>query len=86
MLKSALAALALVALATGASAQQVNCSTDFKNIWSTLGPNGPAAKLTGEQTANIHRSALRAFDACMAGDEQFSKELFAKIGQQLKKN
>ena len=86
MLKPALAALALVAFASSASAQAVNCSTEYRNVWSTFVPNGPAAKLTGEQLANTHRTALRAFDACMAGDEQWAKDLFAKIGQQLKKN
>jgi hypothetical protein len=88
MLKVTLAALAVVfASVTAASAQTtVACDTEFKNIWEQLKPNGPAAKMTGEQLANVHRTSLRAYDACMAGDEQWAKAAFDKIGQQLKKN
>jgi DNA-binding FadR family transcriptional regulator len=88
MLKVALTALVVVfASATTASAQgSMVCGTEFKNIWDQLKPNGPAAKMSGEQLANVHRTSLRAYDACMSGDESWAKAAFDKIGQQLKKN
>lgn len=87
MFKTAVVTVAaLAALTVSASAQQPNCGASFRTIWEQLEPRGPAAKLSPEQYANVHRTALRAYDACMAGDEQWAKDVFAKIGEQIKKN
>ena len=87
MKKSMLAALAVVAVfATSPANAMMSCAQDYKNFWDKFMPNGPAAKQTGEDIAGASRAALRAYDACQAGDEQFAKDLFAKIGERLKKN
>jgi len=36
-------------------------------------------KMSAEQIADLSRRALRAYDACQAGDEQGAKALFAKL-------
>lgn len=87
MKKSILAAAAVIALSASAPAHaMMTCAKDYKDFWEKLMPNGPAAKLTGEQLAGATRAALRAYDACQAGDEQWAKDVFAKVGQQIKKN
>jgi hypothetical protein len=87
MKRSALVALAVAAAFTASPAHaMMDCAKDYKAFWEKLMPNGPAAKLTGEQIAGASRASLRAFDACQAGDENWSKDVFDKIGQQLRKN
>ena len=87
MKKTILAALALTAvLAASPANAMMTCAQDYKTFWDTFMPRGPAAKLTGEQLAGTSRAALRAYDACQAGDEQWAKDLFAKLGEHLKKN
>ena len=79
MLKITLAALAIAGLATAASAQgQVNCSQQYKDFWEKLMREN-SAKLSGEQLAAFHRAALRGYDSCTAGDEQFATKFFEKL-------
>ena len=78
MKRLAIAAVALAALAAPASAQKANCAKDYKDFWTNLN-SGPAKDLTGEQHAIVARQALRAFDACSAGDESSAKSIFARI-------
>ena len=35
--------------------------------------------MTGEQVAGVSRASLRAYDACLAGDEQWSKQLWERL-------
>ena len=77
MKRLALAALALAALSIPASANP-NCAKDYKDFWAQFS-NGPAKDLTAEQHAMVNRQALRAFDACSAGDEASSKSIFARL-------
>jgi hypothetical protein len=87
MYRSALMALAVAAAFTTTPANaMMDCAKDYKNFWDKFMPNGPAAKLTGEQIAGASRASLRAYEACQAGDENFAKDAFEKIGQHLKKN
>lgn len=87
MYRSALMALAVAAAFTASPANaMMDCGKDYKAFWDKFMPNGPAAKLTGEQIAGASRASLRAYDACQAGDENFAKEVFEKIGQGLRKN
>lgn len=77
MKRIAIAAAALLAIATPAAAQQ-NCAKDYKDFWAKFN-NGPAKDLAGDQLAIVQRTALRAFDACSAGDEASAKSIFARI-------
>ena len=79
MLRIFVAALVLASFVGGASAQgTTNCATDFKAFWDRINQGG-SAKMTGEQLANMHRMALRGYDACTAGDEQWSKQLWERL-------
>lgn len=77
MKRLALAVAALVAISAPAVANP-NCAKDYKDFWSQFN-GGPAKDLSGEQLAIVGRQALRAFDACSAGDEAGSKSIFARI-------
>lgn len=77
MKRLALAAAALLAI-TAPAAANVNCAKNYKDFWSQFN-GGPAKDLTGEQLAMVSRTALRAFDACSAGDEASAKSLFDRI-------
>ena len=39
------------------------------------------AKISPEQLAGVSRMALRAYDACQAGDEQDAKALFDRLSK-----
>ncbi len=59
-------------------AAAADCAKDYKGFWDSFS-TGPAKDLSGEQHAMVSRSALRAFDACTAGDEASSKTIFDKL-------
>jgi hypothetical protein len=77
MKRIAIAALAVAALAAPAAANP-NCAKNYKGFWDQFN-NGPAKGLTGEQLAIVGRQALRAYDACSAGDENTSKSIFTRL-------
>ena len=37
--------------------------------------------MAGDQLANVHRLALRAYDACQAGDEFNARQLFDNLAK-----
>jgi len=83
------AALALTILASpvfvwgSAIAQtKIDCSRLYKDFWEKL-DREKFAKISGDQLAGISRSALRAYDACQAGDELEAKELFDRLHMKL---
>jgi hypothetical protein len=83
MIRIALATLAVAGMVSTASAQgQMNCANTYKDFWEKLMRDAGGAKLTGEQLANSHRVALRAYDSCTAGDESFAKQLFDKLARE----
>jgi hypothetical protein len=55
-----------------------DCAKDYKNFWDQFN-TGPAKNLTGDKLAIANRAALRAYDACSAGDESSAKSLFTRI-------
>ena len=73
-----IAAAAIATLATPAAA--ANCAKDYKDFWAQFN-TGPAKALSGEQLAIVGRQALRAYDACSAGDEASSKSIFTRLQQ-----
>jgi hypothetical protein len=78
MKRFATAVVILSAMALPASA---NCSVQYKDFWEQMRQSGPAKDFTAEQVAIVNRQALRAYDACNAGDESTSKNLFEMLRQ-----
>lgn len=76
MKRLALAVVAVVAVISPAAA--ANCAKDYKDFWSQFN-GGPAKDLTGERLAIVSRTALRAYDACNAGDDSSATSLFKKL-------
>jgi len=80
MLRSVLIGLAALGMMAGAVAAQgkMDCGKAYKGFWEKL-EREKYAKITPEQLAGVSRMALRAYDACQAGDEQDAKELFERL-------
>lgn len=78
MKRIALATLVLGAMALPAAA---NCPAQYKDFFEQLRQSGPAKDLTADQIAIVNRQALRAYDSCNSGDENFSKNLFEQLRQ-----
>jgi len=80
-LASAVLALAVVAAPLAASAQtKMDCSRLYKDFWEKFDKE-KYAKVSAEQLAGVSRMALRAYDACQAGDELDAKALFDKLSK-----
>jgi hypothetical protein len=83
MLRSALIGMAALGLiAGGASAQgKMDCGALYKDalvkFHKELAANAPAEKI-----ANVNRIALRAFDACTAGDEFNATAFFKNLAEE----
>ena len=58
----------------------MDCSRLYKDFWEKRDPQ-TYARITPEQLAGVSRMALRAYDACEAGDEQDAKALFDRLGR-----
>lgn len=78
MKRLALIVIAATALATPAAA--ADCAKDYKDFWDQFN-GGPAKGLTGDRLAIASRAALRAYDACSAGDENSAKSIFKKLNE-----
>jgi hypothetical protein len=57
---------------------KLDCGKLYKDFWQTRDPQS-YARTAPEQLAGISRMALRAYDACQAGDEQDAKALLARL-------
>jgi len=83
-LASAVLALAVVAapgLTTVATAQtKMDCSRLYKDFWEKF-DREKYAKISAEQLAGVSRLALRAYDACQAGDDLDAKALFDRLNK-----
>lgn len=80
MLRSLLIGLAALGTLAGvANAQgKLDCGKAYKDVWERI-DRERYAKISPEQLAGINRMALRAYDACQAGDEADARELFARL-------
>ena len=58
----------------------MDCGGLYKDFWRKLDPD-KYAKLPAEQLAGVSRMALRAYDACQAGDEPDADALFDRLGR-----
>ena len=57
---------------------RMDCSRLYKEFWLKRDPE-TYARISPEQLAGLSRMALRAYDACEAGDEQDAKALFDRL-------
>jgi hypothetical protein len=57
---------------------KLNCGKIYKDFWQKRDPQ-TYGRLSSEQLAGVSRMALRAYDACQAGDEQDAKALLARL-------
>jgi len=73
--------MALGVMAGAATAQtKMDCSRLYKDFWEKF-DREKYAKISAEQLAGVSRMALRAYDACQAGDEQDAKALFDRLSK-----
>jgi hypothetical protein len=82
MLRSTLIGLVALGMMAGAATAQtkMDCSKLYKDFWEKLDKE-KYAKISAEQLAGVSRMALRAYDACQAGDELDAKALFEKLNK-----
>ena len=82
MLRSTLIGLAALGVMAGAATAQtkMDCSRLYKDFWEKF-DREKYAKISAEQLAGVSRMALRAYDACQAGDEQDAKALFDRLSK-----
>jgi len=59
---------------------KMDCSTLYKDFWQTFARE-KLATISATQLAGTSRMALRAYDACEAGDEQDAKAIFERLGK-----
>ena len=76
----ALSLLAGPALVAGPALAQtkMDCSRLYKDFWEKF-DREKYAKISAEQLSGVSRMALRAYDACQAGDELDAKALFERL-------
>jgi hypothetical protein len=82
MLRSTLIGLVALGVMAGAATAQtkMDCSRLYKDFWEKF-DHEKYAKISAEQLAGVSRMALRAYDACQAGDEQDAKSLFDRLSK-----
>jgi hypothetical protein len=85
MKRLAIAAVALATLAGPVAAPVVaqtkmDCSRLYKDFWEKF-DREKFAKISADQLAGVSRMALRAYDACQAGDEQDARALFDRLNR-----
>jgi hypothetical protein len=82
MLRSTLIGLVALGVMAGAATAQtkMDCSRLYKDFWEKF-DREKYAKISAEQLAGVSRMALRAYDACQAGDEQDARALFDRLSK-----
>lgn len=80
MLRSALIGFVALGVLAGAAVAQgrMDCGKAYKGFWEKL-EREKYSKVSADQLAGISRLALRAYDACQAGDELDAKALFERL-------
>src|SRR5438270_13920687 len=77
-LASVFVALAVLAAPVAIAQGKMDCGKAYKGFWDKL-DREKYAKISPAQLAGVSRMALRAYDACQAGDEQDAKRVFEKV-------
>ena len=82
MLRTALIGLAAIGLIAGAASAQgkMDCAVMYKGALDKM--QAKAAGLPGDKLAETHRLALRAYDACSAGDEFNATKFFQQLAEE----
>ena len=82
MLRSTLIGFVALGVMAGAVSAQtkMDCSKLYKDFWEKFDQQ-KYAKISAEQLSGVSRMALRAYDACQAGDEQDAKALFDHLSK-----
>jgi hypothetical protein len=82
MLRSALIGFVALGVMAGAATAQtkMDCSRLYKDFWEKF-DREKFAKISAEQLSGVSRMALRAYDACQAGDEQDARALFDRLSK-----
>ena len=82
MFRSTLIGLVALGVMAGAATAQtkMDCSRLYKDFWEKF-DREKYAKISAEQLAGVSRMALRAYDACQAGDEQDARALFDRLNK-----
>lgn len=82
MVRFTLVGLAALGLMAGAVTAQgkMDCSAAYKGFMDKF-QQGQGPTMAGDQLANVHRLALRAYDACQAGDEFNARQLFDDLAR-----
>jgi hypothetical protein len=62
----------------GKEPTSVSCGTRYKDFWEQFDQQ-KYARISAEQLAGLSRMALRAYDACEAGDDQDARSLFDRL-------
>ena len=75
---SVFVALAVIVGPPAIAQGKMDCGRAYKGFWEKL-DRERYTKITPEQLAGVSRMALRAYDACQAGDELEAKELFERL-------
>jgi hypothetical protein len=77
MLRSTFVALVALGLTVGHLAAQgkIDCGVTYKAYWDKFQQETGGASIAADELANVSRLALRAYDACQAGDESLFDEL-----------
>jgi hypothetical protein len=57
---------------------RMDCSRLYKDFWEKRDPQS-YARISPERLAGVSRMALRAYDACQAGDDQDARALFVRL-------
>jgi hypothetical protein len=79
-MRSILLAYVFILTATVALAQgKMNCTKTYLDTIEKF--FGSLHKISPEELAGINRMALRAYDACQAGDDQDAKALFERLAK-----
>lgn len=80
MLRSALIGLVALGVVAGSALAQgkMDCGKAYKGFFEKL-DRQKYAKMTPDQLSGINRLALRAYDACHAGDAQDARALFQRL-------
>jgi Ni/Co efflux regulator RcnB len=77
-LVAVLVAVGTLAAPAALAQGKMDCGKAYRDIWERL-DRERFAKIAPEQLAGVNRMALRAYDACQAGDEQDARALFSKL-------
>src|SRR5438067_1509263 len=77
-LASVFGALAVLAAPAAIAQGKMDCGEAYKGFWVKL-EREKYAKISPEQLAGLSRMALRAYDACQAGDKHDAKRAFEKV-------